>query len=385
MRLWPFRLLERKSASSDDDLLATLGMLCGNDPLSVPAVKNAICLLSEGAATLDISVEKRGSVPEKVEHPALDLLTGEVNSWTSGYEFVRDLVVMALRYDLGGLAVVVRNNEGKPVEIIRYDQGRINVSYAADGSGEPTYQIAGRTLNPHDVIHLRSPFGRAPTNLARGAINAASAMETHARKIFESGARPGAVIQVPKGIGEDAIGRMRASFRAAYEGAANAGKTAFVYDGVTFTPAQISSVDAQFLELRRFQTEEIGRAFNMSPSMLGDLTRSSYSNQEQKAKEFLSYCLEPWLCALESAFNRALLDDDERKIVTFKFDRDDLSRVDLATRANAINSLIASEVINPNTAAAWIGQPPHDGGDTYGNRNITVKPISTDTGAPNAE
>lgn len=385
MRLGPFRFFEKKSLASPDGDLLQIFNATSTSPLSVPAVANAVRLISEGAATLDIDVVKRGQAAEKVDHPALTLLRSEANPWTSGFELVRDLVAQALLHDSGGLAWVNRTGEGKPVEIIRYDAGRITVEYATDGSGEPTYRIDGRQLDPRDVIHLRSPFSRSPVNLARGAIDTAAAMEAHAKRQFENGAKPGAVVSVPKGLGEDAIKRMRASFRSSYEGTANSGKTAFLYDGVTFTQAQISSVDAQFLELRRFQVEEIGRTFNMSASMLGDLTKSSYANQEQKAKEFLSYCLESWLCALESAFNRALLNDDERLTLTFKFDRDDLSRVDLATRANAINSLIASEVINPNTGAAWIGQPPHDGGDTYGNRNITVKPIPDNTGPRNGE
>lgn len=376
--------LERKSLADPTDTEFAIFGASATSPINLTPVANAVRLIAEGEATLDIYVEKRGST-EKVAHPALALLTGEANPWTSGYELRRDLLSTACIYDAGGLAVAVRNSEGKVVEIIRYDPGRIIVQYAADGSGEPSYAIDGRALNSRDVIHVRSPFSRSPVNLARGAINTASAMETHAQRQFERGAKPGAVVEVPKGIGEDAIKRMRSSFGAAYEGTNNAGKTAFLYDGVTLKIAQLSSVDAQFLELRRFQVEEIARSFNMSASMIGDLTKSSYANAEQKQKEFLSYSLEPWLCAVESAFNRVLLSDEERATLTFRHDRDDLSRVDLATRANAINSLIASEVINPNTGAAWIGQPPHDGGETYGNRNITVKPIPNDTGAQNGE
>jgi HK97 family phage portal protein len=107
--------------------------------------------------------------------------------------------------------------------------------------------------------------------------------------------------------------------------------------------------------------------------MIGDLTKSSYANAEQRQKEFLSYCLEPWLRAVESAFNRALLSDEERAELTFRFDRDDLTRASLTERATAINSLIASETINPNTGREWLGLPPYDGGEKYGNRNINVQ------------
>ena len=382
MKFGPLRIsFERKSLASptvdDFNIFAPFGLA---SPLSVPAVANAVALRSEGPATLDIAVIDRAT-GAKVEHPIFALLTGDFNPWTSAAEGIRKICVMRDLHDVGGVAIVVRNSERKPVEVIVYDAGRVSVEYATDGSGEPIYRLNGRELDPRDVIHVPNTLGRAPVSLARGAINAAAAMETHARKTFESGARPGAVVQVPKGMGEDAIGRMRSSFRTAYEGAANAGKTAFIYDGVTFTQAQISSVDAQFLELRRFQTEEIARSFSMSASMLGDLTRSSYSNQEQKAKEFLSYTLEPILVALESAFNRVLLSDDDRAKLAIRFDRDDLSRVDLATRALAINSLVASTVLSPNQGASWIGMPPHEGGDTFENRNITVKPVPV-SGAP---
>jgi hypothetical protein len=98
------------------------------------------------------------------------------------------------------------------------------------------------------------------------------------------------------------------------------------------------------------------------------------ANASQKQLELIVYVIEPWLCALESAFNRALLTEGERKTMRFRFDRDDLTRASLVERATAINSLIASETINPNEGRAWLGLAPYGGGDKYGNRNITVKP-----------
>jgi HK97 family phage portal protein len=374
MKFGPFRLFEKKSLpQTDDDLAALLGLSASTDPLCVPPVAAAVRTIGEAVATLDINVIKRDATGEKVDHASLALLLGQVNDWTSGFELIRDLVTQALTRDAGGMAWVNRVND-RIAEIIRYEPGRITAQYASDGSGEPTYSLNGRPLNASDVIHVRGPFSKSPVSLARGAICTAATMEAHARRQFETGAKPGAVVTVPKGMGEDSIRKMRAGFRSAYEGAANAGKTVFIYDGATFTTAQISSVDAQFLELRRFQIEEIARAFNMPASMLGDLTKSSYANAEQKQKEFLAYCADPWLCAVEAAFNRALLSDDERATLTFKFDRDDLTRASLTERATAINSLIASETINPNTGRDWLGLPAYTGGETYGNRNITVAP-----------
>lgn len=376
LKLGPFRLsFERKSlASPDDELQQIFGILPGAvTPLQIPAVACAVRTISEACATLDLNVVQIGDDGEKVEHPALSLLRGHANDWTSGFELVRDLVAQALTSDAGGLAWVNRVNT-RPVEIIRYDAGRISVGYDGSGSGELNYSLNGKPAAASDIIHVRGPFSKCPASLARDAIQTAAVMETHTNRLFRSGARPGGVVEVPSTVklDETAVRNLRSSFSAAYEGADKAGRTAFLYSGATFKALQLSSVDAQFLELRRFVIEEIARAFNMPVQMLGDLTKSSYANAAQKQLEFLIYCLEPWLCALESAFNRALLTADERKTLTFKFDRDDLSRASLTDRANAINSLRASKVLNANEGRAWLGLAPYDGGEVYENTNITT-------------
>ena len=377
MRLWPF--FDRKSlASPTDDELAlftgtTPGTLVSADSaLRVPAVAAAVRTISEAAASLDLHVVTQDDEPTRVkDHAALLLLRTQVNDWTSGFEFIRDLTAEALTLDKGGIAWVNRL-EGKPVEIIHYKPSTITCDVL--DTREPRYSFGTRSEPAANIIHMRSGLGRCPINLAREAIAVAIVMEAYAGRLFKNGARPGGVIESPKGLGETAFKRMKAGWRAAHEGEDNAGKTAFLFDGATFKQLTMTSVDAQFLEMRRFAVEEIARAFGMPVQMLGDLTKSSYANAEQKQKEFLSYCLDPWLCALEAAFNRALLSDDERGKLTFRFDRDDLSRADLQTRATAINSLISSETINPNEGRSWLGLAPYDGGDEFGNRNITVEP-----------
>lgn len=380
MRFWP---LSRKAITViPDDDAAILSAFTGSTPgagvtvanaLSVPPVAAAVRLISEACATLDINIVTGGKRVET--HLALDLLRGQVNDWTSGYEFIRDLTAEALLYDIGALAWINRV-DGKPVEIINYKRGTIQVQY--EETRQPLYRLSGRLTDAADIVHLRGPFERCPISLAREAIGAAIVMEAHASRLFKNGARPGGVIKFTKGMSEDAIKRVKAGWRAAHEGADNAGRTAILYDGAEFAPMALSSVDAQFLEMRRFQLEEIARTFGMSASQLGDLTKSSYANASHKQLELIIYVIEPWLCALESAFNRSLLDGNERKTMTFRFDRDDLTRASLTERATAINALIASETINPNTGREWLGLPPYDGGNSYGNRNITGKPAKAD-------
>lgn len=374
MGIWPFRTKSIETVPDDDG--AILSAFTGSTPgafvtttqaMQVPAVASAVRTISEAAASLDLNLVDRSEGSKKDGHAALDLLRGDVNEWTSGYEFIRDAVAEALMNDSGHLSWVNKVQE-KPVEIVNYKRGTIAVQY--EETREPLYRLTGRPVPAADIIHLRGPFEKCPITLAREAIGSAIVMEAHCGRLFKNGARPGGVIEVPKGIGEKALKNMKSGWRAAHEGADNAGKTALLFDGAVFKALTINSTDAQFLELRRFAIEEIARGFSMPVQMLGDLTKSSYANAEQKQKEFLFYCLEPWLKAAESAFNRALLSADERKTLTFRFDRDDLTRASLTERATAINSLIASETINPNEGREWLGLEPYAGGEKYGNRNI---------------
>lgn len=349
--------------------------------LTVPAVSAAVRVISEAVATLDVKIVRVDDDGKEVadnQHPAHGLLTGQANDWLSSFEFLRDLVSQALCNDAGGFAWVNRVG-GKPIEIIHYDAGNISVQYDPSGTGEPIYRLNGRLINAADVIHLRGSFSRCPLTLARTAIGAAHVMETYAAKMFQNGARPGGVIEFPKNLGDDGLKKMKAAWKAAHEGADNAGKTAILWDGASFRSLTMNSTDAQFLELRRFQIEEIARAFNIPAPMIGDLTRATWSNSEQKAKEFLSYTLEPWLKALEAALRRALFNRDERKNWKVVFDRDDLTRADLAQRATAYSSLIASRVINPNEAREWEGMQPYADGHAFINPNInTQKPALTE-------
>lgn len=377
MRLWPFK---REIKQTDADILEMLG---GGMPTStgiavstdlalrVPAVAAAVRTIAESAASLDIGVVEiadDGTETPVRNHPAHDLLNGDANDWTSGYELRRQLVVDVLCRDPGGLAWVNWLGD-RPTEIIRYNPGIIGVDFAADGSGEPSYRVNGRPVPSQQIVHLRGTFDKSPVTLAREAIGVAIVMERHAARLFGRGARPGGVIETAKNVGDEGVKKMLAGWRASQEGAENAGKTAVLWDGAQWKQMTLSSVDAQFQQLRLFQLQEIGRAFNIPAVLLGDLSRATWSNSAEMQRLFLMVCLEPHLLALEATLRRALFLKDERKKFAVRIERDDFSKVDLAVLATAINSLIASRTINPNEGRDWIGLPPREGGDEFANPN----------------
>src|SRR5690606_22000880 len=147
--------------------------------------------------------------------------------------------------------------------IIRYRPGIIAAEYHADGSGRPTYRINGVPTPADQIIHVRSTFDKCPVTLCREALGAALVRERHASRLFGHGARPGGIIETPKPLGHEGSLNMLKGWRTAMEGSDNAGKTGILWDGATWKQMTLSSVDAQFQELRIFQLQEIARAFNL--------------------------------------------------------------------------------------------------------------------------
>ena len=374
-----FRNRHEKKALTDAQLADLLGTgtatasgiaVSAETALRAPPVAAAVRTIAETAATMPakvVSVAADGREADAPEHPANWLLRGEANDWTSGFELIRQVMVDALTRDEGGLAWVNWVN-GQPREIIRYRPGYIQANYP-DDTLQPEYRIGGIVVNPNAIVHLRGPFEKSPLSLCREAIGVALVMEKHAGRLFGTSARPGGVIELAKSLGDEAAKKMLAAWKNAMEGSENGGKTGILWDGASWKPMAFSSVDAQFQQLRIYQLQEIARAFNIPAIMIGEMSRATWSNSAEMQRLFLMLCLEPWLKALESALRRALIAREDRRKFAIRFDRDDFSKVDLQVLATAINSLISSRVINPNTGREWLDLAPYEGGETYANPN----------------
>lgn len=380
-------LRQKSLAAPDGELLALMGGMSGGSQgvglaraLTVPSVQSAISLISGSIASFDILVERREGDQwvRDGAHPVAQLLADMPNDWSSTFELIRDLIATALTQDKGGLALV-NKVDGRVIEIIRYEPAHYQVDYSGDGRLEPSFRINNRPEPGANVIHLHGPFSRCPLSLAADAIGVAKSMEAYAGNLFRNGARPGGVIEFPKGLGEDGLKRMKASWRAAYEGPDAAGRTAILWDGATFKQMMLSSVDAEFLSTWKHVIFEVARAFRIPPQLLYDHDRATWANGEQAGKEWLAG-LEFWMCPLEAAMRRALFSAEERPSRRIRFDRDDYTNVDLTARATAISSLVTARVLNPNEGRAWLDLPPYAGGDAFVNPNISV-PAAPEAGA----
>ena len=177
-------------------------------------------------------------------------------------------------------------------------------------------------------IHI--DWSIATTSIIAAVIGIALATEEYGAAFFKNGARPGGVLEHP-GVLKDPS-KLRESWHAVYGGTMNTGRIAVLEEGVKYQQIAIPPEEAQFLETRKFQIDEIARLYRVPPHMVGDLEKSSFSNIEQQSLEFVKYTLNPWVVRWEQSLQKALLTDKERKDYFIRFNVDGLLRGDYKSR-----------------------------------------------------
>jgi len=174
-------------------------------------------------------------------------------------------------------------------------------------------------------------IGYSPIAMAKNAIGIAIATEEYGATFFANGATPGGILEHP-GIVKDPE-RLRQSWKAQFSGKNNH-SVAVLEEGMTFKQMAIPPNEAQFLETRKFQINEIARIFRVPPHMVGDLEKSSFSNIEQQPLDFVMYTLNPWIVRWEQAMQQSLLLPSEKGRLSFRFNVDGLLRGDYQSRMN---------------------------------------------------
>jgi HK97 family phage portal protein len=360
--------------------------------LKVPAVSAGVRLISEAVATLDAHLVRETSTGRETiapaDHPAARVLE-RPNGWQGESEIKRLVVADMLLWGNGLL--LANRARGEVRELLRIDPRSCSIIVDM-ASGEPSYSVALQhggveTFTYRDVIHLRGPTldgakGLGLVSLGGEAIALALVLEEHAMRLFARGARPGGVLELTGKATPDILARLRESFANIYQGAGNAGRTAILEQGAKFTPLQLTSTDAQFLELRRFQIEEIARLLNIAPVLLGDLQHATLNNSAALAQQFLDRTISPILELFEDALERTLLSDEERDGgYCIEFDTSNFVRSDIEKRFAALKTGIESGVLTLNEARDREGLPPVDGGDKP-MRSVQVLPLDAPTTAP---
>ena len=343
--------------------------------IQVSAVYACVRVIAETVASLPLAVyeETDAGSRKASDHPLYRLLHDEPNEEMTSF-IMRETMMAHLLLWGNSYSQIIRTGRNGVVSLYPMLPDHMDVDRNAAGKLVYTYTTKDGIqvkLDPSDVLHIPGLgfdgiVGYSPIALEKNAIGLGIAAEEYGSRFFQNGARPSGILTHPNTIKDPA--RLRASWNAAYGGSANGSKVAILEENMHFTPISMPNNEAQFLETRKFQVEEICRIFRVPPHLIGNLDRSTFSNIEHQSIDFAVHTIRPWLVRIEQAMNKALFTDSEKGHFYVQFNIDGLMRGDYKSRMEgyaigrqngwmSANDIRALENMNPI--------PQAEGGNDY--------------------
>ncbi|MDU3187418.1 MAG: phage portal protein [Ligilactobacillus animalis] len=349
-------LFHTNKASPKNNLSSTMSFLFGSTTagqnvtertaMQNTAVYTCVRVLAEGLAGLPLHVYQYGEDGNKkraIDHPLYFLLHDAPNPEMTSFIFRETLMNHLLLWG-NAYAQIIRDGQGNIKALYPLMPDRMDVNRAANGELYYTYtrnyddyQAKNKSqqviLLSNEVLHIAGLgfdglIGYSPIAMAKNAIGLSMAAEQYGSTFFKNDATPGGVLEHPNIVKDPE--RLRKSWQAQFSGANNH-SVAVLEEGMTFHQLSIPPDQAQFLDTRKFQLDEIARIFRVPPHLIGDLERSTFSNIEQQSLEFVKYTLNPWCVRWEQAINQQLLGAGNYFV---KFNVDGLMRGDYESRMN---------------------------------------------------
>ena len=351
--------------------------------MQTTAVYACVRILSETLAALPLQLYRYtpGGKERVYDHPLYHLLHDEPNPEMTSFIFRETLMSHLLIWG-NAYAQIIRDRLGRvqglyplrpdKMTVCRDESGQIYYIYTKTTDENPAIRPYGQVpLRKDEVLHIPGLgfdglVGYSPIAMARNAVGMTMACEEYGASFFANGASPSGVLEHP-GVLKDPA-KVRDSWNALYQGSANAHKVAVLEEGMKYQQIGIPPEEAQFLETRKFQLNEIARLYRIPPHMIGDLEKSSFNNIEQQSMEFVKYTLDPWVIRWEQAMQKALFLPEEKKQFFLKFNVNGLMRGDYESRMTgysigrqngwlSANDIREMEDMNP--------VPEEEGGNLY--------------------
>jgi HK97 family phage portal protein len=342
-------------------------------PMRISAVWACVRIIADTVASLPLVLYRRrgdGSRERAIAHPLYALLHDAPNPLMTAYE-MRWAMVAHLALRGNAYAEIQRDGAGRVAALWPLLPDYMRVEVTGDAV-RYIYAPPGRapaTLPAADVWHLRvfsldGLTGLSPIAHAQRAIELAGATEEFGLRFFKQGANPRIALKHPGRLSPDAAQRLRESWSAAYSGMTQAHRVAILEEGMSIERITIAPEEAQFLQTRRMQIEEIARIYRIPPHMLGILERATHANIEYQQIEFLTQSLRPWLVCIEQGVSR-LLRADERAEYYAEHLVDGLLRGDIGARYRAYATAIQWGWMSVNEVRARENMDAIAGGDAH--------------------
>ncbi len=322
--------------------------------MQTSSVYACIRVLAETIASLPLHVYKRtenGKV-KAIDHNLYYLLHDCPNLEMTSFVF-RETIMTHLLLWGNSYSQIIRDGRNNilclypllpdKMQVDRNERGDIYYIYNKDGV---LYKLRNDEVLHIPGLGFDGILGYSPIAMAKSAVGMSLAAEEYGSRFFANDARPSLVLQHP-GVVKDPS-KLRESWNSVYQGSGNAFKTAILEEGMTVQTLSIPPGDAQFLETRKFQIEEICRIFRVPPHLIADLERATFSNIEHQSISFIDNTIVPWVSRIEQSMQKALISKSERSTYFIKFNLTARLRGDAASRAAFYQIMRQNGVMSAN-------------------------------------
>lgn len=314
--------------------------------LNCIAVYACIRVISEDLASLPLFVYERMDADGKKkarEHPLYEILHTQPNPEMSSFTFRETLEGHLLSWG-NGYAEIEWAKGGyvkglwplRPDKCVPYRNRKTKkIWYRIDVPAGPQVELPAES-----ILHIRGLgfdglVGYSPIRLMREGIGMALATEEFGGRFFSNSANPGGVLEHPGKMSDTAYDRVKKAWEEKHQGLEASHRIAILEEGMKWQALGIPPEDAQFLQTRKFQLNEIARGYRMPPHKIGDMEKATFSNIEQQAIDYVVSTLRPWLVRWEQECNIKLLSPTERQQFFTSFLVDGLLRGDTESRYKA--------------------------------------------------
>lgn len=370
---------EKREVSGDSIEAAINRALCGGDSeqaslsaessLKLSTVWACVTLLADSISCLPVHLfEKTQEGRETVlSNKGLRCLNNP-NSYLSRYDVLHHIMVSV---NLWGNAYVqiIRDHYAVPVKLKLLMPYNVE-PYLTDNDVLMYSVASGGMVESSDMIHVKGLTlngykGKSPITVHAENLLLTKNATDYGAKFFKDGGNIEGVFSVPNELSDKSFDRLKSTMQESYYGMKNAHRPMLLESGMKYDRLNIPLNDAQFLDTRTFQKEEIASIFRVPPHLIGDLTKSSYNTNELMGQEYVTYSLLPWAVKIESELRRKLLREDEQELLYFKFNMNSLMRADSKSRSEYYKNLNLIGVLSPNEIRELEDMNGYKGGEKY--------------------
>lgn len=331
--------------------------------LQVTAFYRAVLVIAEGVAQLPVEIYRRlpsgrGAEPA-LDHPLYDVLRHEPFEGMDSMSFWRTMLMHAVATGNGIAYKNVLNGELRELIPVRPESVGIDLHPL---TMRPTFNITfedGRyaQVGPGEVFHLRGPSwshyrGLDPSVVGREAIGLAQATEEAHSRLHKNSVRPSGTLTTDKSLNQTDIDLLREMWTSVYAGPENIAKPAVLANGLKWESMRMTGVDAEHLDTRKLQIEEVARLLGVFPIMLGhagDQT-PTFASADAFLEAHVRYTLQPWIRAVISAIEVQLLTREERRDgYHCRIDASELLRGSLKDRTEYYKAALGT-----NSSPGWL-------------------------------